>query len=92
MIFPPSILRVRIARPNTRVSLWLPLFLIWLPALLLAVLVTPVMVVMAALRLRKGQSKPMLMFLPRLFLLFCAVRGLEVAVETGQKSVLVSFK
>ena len=77
MIFPPSILRIRIASPNRRVSLWLPLFLLWLPAILLAVLLVPLIIIAVVLRRRMGCLMPMLMLLPRLALLFFAVRGVE---------------
>ena len=52
----------------------------------------PLIIIAVVLRRRTGCLMPMLMLLPRIALLFFAVRGLEVAVESKNNSVLVSFK
>ena len=47
MTFPPSLLRVRIRTRRRRIGLWLPLILLWLPALVVAILASPFVLVTA---------------------------------------------
>ena len=92
MIWPPSLLRIRIRNKNTRFSLWLPLFLIWPLILLAMVILSPLVLLCAALLRPMGLGKPLLLTGPLLFRMFCSIRGLEVAVEKSSEQVLISFR
>ena len=93
MIWPPSLLRIRIRNSNIRFSLWLPLFLIW-PLVLLAMVILSPLIILCAVLLWPlgGPSKPLLLTGPVFFRLFCSLRGLEIAVEKSPDQVLISFR
>ena len=92
MIWPPSLLRIRIRNNNIRFSLWLPLFLIWPLVLLAMVILSPIIILCAVLLWPLGLSKPLLLTGPVLFRLFRSMRGLEIAVEKSSDQVLISFR
>lgn len=90
MIWPPSILRIRVARRGRRrIGLWLPLFLLWPLLVALAALLGPLLLVGAVLLRRRGRA--IVRGLGRLFVIACAVRGLKVDVDQADGKVLVSF-
>ena len=91
MIFPPSLMRVRVQTPKFRIGLWLPLFVIWPFALLLAVVLLPFVLIIAILTRNRGWSKTILLSGPLAFNLFCALRGLEIRVDQRGQKVLVYF-
>ena len=91
MIFPPSLMRVRVQTRKRRIGLWLPLFLIWPFALLLAVVLLPFVIIIAILTRNRSWSKTILLSGPLAFNLFCALRGLEVRVDQHGQKVLVYF-
>ena len=92
MMFPPSILRVRVLDDDSRVSLWIPLILIWPIVLGLYLLLLPCIVVAAIATWRSGWGRPILLVGPVLFRLYCGLRGLEVDFTEPKRSVLVYFK
>lgn len=92
MMFPPSILRVRVLDKNSRVSLWIPLVLVWPFALALYMLFLPCIVVVAIVTWRSGWGKSILLGGPFLFRLYCDLRGLKIDVTEPKESVLIYFK
>ena len=92
MIWPPSLLRVRIRSRDKRFTLWLPLFLVWPPGFVLLAILSPLVLVLAALLWPLGWARPLLLAGPFLFRLFCSLRGLEVNVEKSSEQVLISFQ
>ena len=92
MIWPPSLLRVRIRSRNKRFTLWLPLFLVWPLGLALLAILSPFLLVLAILLWPLGWARPLLLAGPLLFRLFCSLRGLEVNVEKSSEQVLISFQ
>ena len=54
MTFPPSVLRVRVEGDGRRFRLWLPLFTLWPPVLLVFLLLSPLVIVAAAVLWPKG--------------------------------------
>ncbi len=91
MILPPSILRLRIRSATRGIGLWLPLILLWPIVAVLAVLVSPVVLLAAILLWPRGLSRPVLMIGPALYRLACGLRGLEVQVDDKDSHVLVKF-
>ena len=65
MMFPPSLLRVRVLDKDSRVSLWIPLVLVWPLVFALYLILLPCIVVAAVLTWRSGWGKPILMGGPR---------------------------
>ena len=92
MIWPPSLLRVRIRSRNKRFTLWLPLFLVWPLGFALLAILSPFLLVLAILLWPFGWARPLLLAGPLLFRLFCSLRGLEVNVEKSSEQVLISFQ
>ncbi len=92
MTVPPSVLRVRVLDGDSRVSLWIPLILVWPLAVAVYLVFLPIIVVAAGVTWRSGLGKPILFGGPALFRLYCALRGLEVKVDEPGESVLVYFK
>lgn len=90
---PPYLMRLRIMNPEHKISLWLPLFLIFpLVAVILLVLL-PLALLAAIVLLPFGWGRVLLM-VPAALTIMCAARGLEVEVENKNKEerVLISVK
>ena len=92
MMWPPSILRLRIRNQRHRFGLWLPLFLIWPLVMLLGLLLLPFILLAAIVLWYRGWAKPLLLAGPSLFRLFCALRGLEVDVKQHSEQFFISFR
>lgn len=92
MIWPPSVLRVKIRSRSRRFTFWLPLFLVWPLGFASLAVLAPFLLVLAALLWPLGWARPLLLTGPLLFRLFCSLRGLEVNVEKSSEQVLISFR
>ena len=92
MTFPPSVLRVRVEGGDQRVRLWLPLCVLWPPVLVVSLILSPLVIVAAAVMWPRGWGRTVLLGGPHAFRLFCSLRGLEVDVRGGSGHVLVSFR
>ena len=92
MMWPPSILKVKIKAESRDFSLWLPLFAFWPFLLLAAIVLAPVVLVLAIVFWGTGWGRPMLRSAPMFFAVFCALRGLEIDVQNQDKHVHLSFK
>ena len=92
MIWPPSLLRVRIQNGRRRFGLWLPLILLWPPIVLIALALFPIVLVLAAVLWRKGRGRTLLLSGPLLFRLFCSLRGLQVEVVKPSAHVFIAFR
>ncbi|MDP6604508.1 MAG: hypothetical protein QGG17_09975 [Rhodospirillales bacterium] len=76
MIWPPSMVRVRIYENGRRkLNLWLPVCVLWPPVILIALLLAPAPVAVLWLAAGKGRRRGAVMAGPLLFRLFCAIRG-----------------
>jgi hypothetical protein len=91
MNYPPMLLRLNISGKR-RFSLWLPLFLLWPVVTALVIALAP-LVLLAALILRPFVwGKLLLLSGPMLFGVLCALRGLELELNQGNRLMLVSFR
>jgi amino acid transporter len=89
---PPCLMRVRIDKPDSKINLWLPLFVI-LPIIVIILLILAPFVLLAAIVLWPlGWGRLLLIAAPAIFACICALRGLEVKVTQSQESVFVSVK
>ena len=92
MMWPPSLLRIFIHEDgHRRVNLWLPLILLWPLVLALGIALAPIALIVACCWPR-GLGKTILFGGPRLFSLFCALRGLDVQVQQTNQHVCISFR
>ena len=92
MMWPPSLLRMRLGSGNRQVGLWLPLFLVWPPFGLLLLAMFPAVLVLAVLLWPMGWSRPLLLAGPLFFRLFCSLRGLSVDIEGEHGQVYVAIR
>jgi len=92
MMCPPSLARIRVVkRGRTKVSLWLPLILIWPPVLLAGILLSPVILVVALVLWPSGKGRVVLLAGPLGFYVFCALRGSRLDVRSARETVQVYF-
>lgn len=90
MIFPPSILRVRRREPGRcNRNLWLPLILIWPVVVALWLVLLPGLTILALMLWKTGAGRAILLGPPKLFGLFCRLRGLSIDVESEDTFVRV---
>lgn len=92
MMFPPSILRVRILDGQSRVSLWIPLVVVWPLVFVVYLVLLPCIIIAAMVTWRSGWGKQILFCGPALFRLYCDLRGLKIDVTEPKESVLIYFK
>lgn len=76
MIWPPSVVRLRVYENSRRkMSLWLPVCVVWPPVFLVALLLAPIAAPVLWLAAGRGRRRQAVMAGPVLFRLFCALRG-----------------
>ena len=92
MKWPPFIMRLRIVDDKRNIRLWLPIFLLY-PFLLVGALILELLAFAAWLLLWPwGWGKTLLLSIPYLFCVICALRELEVDVQQKQEQFFISFK
>jgi hypothetical protein len=90
---PPLILRFRAKKAGRMgIRLYLPLFIIYLPLLLLALLLLPLLLLAALLLLPWGWSRVVILIYPRMYALLCALKELEVDIQKNGEIFYISFK
>ncbi len=92
MIFPPSLMRLKVIDDQHHVNLWLPLFLIWIMLAILALVLTPLLLIAALVLWPFGWGKSLLLAGPRAYSCFCALRGLKIDVRKNREMLLMYFK
>lgn len=91
MIWPPSVLRVRIDEKGSRkINLWIPLFLFW-PLIVLGALLFPLALAMSSELRKKMKVDAVVVSGPQLLALFAALRGLKVNVGGKNDRVYVEL-
>ncbi len=92
MILPPSLLGFRIKHGKRGFGLWLPLFLIWPPIVLAALVMLPLVLFLSLLLWPLGWGRTMLLTGPWFFRMFCALRGLVIDVTNGTNRVYIVIR
>ena len=92
MIWPPSLLGIRIRGVKRSFGLWLPLFLIWPPFVLAALAMFPLVFLLALLLWPRSWGRSVLLTGPWLFRMFCALRGLVIDVKSGTNRVYIVIR
>jgi len=87
---PPLLLCLGVGR--RRFPIWLPLFLLWPLAAAVIIVLAPLVLLAALILWPLGWGKPLLLSGPLFFDVFCALRGLEVNLNVGNRLMLISFK
>ena len=92
MIWPPLLLRLRIRNGKHRFGLWLPLFLVWPPVVIIVLALLPFVLVLSALLWPTGRGRPVLLAGPTFFGLYCSLRGLMIEVKSPSGQVYIAFR
>ncbi len=88
----PLWMRLKVIEENKKkVSLWLPLFLVWLLLLPLVILLIPFLLLAALITWQKGYGKMILMALPMLWSVLAGLSGMRVEVEKKGSIVFMQF-
>jgi hypothetical protein len=91
MTFPPALQRLRVTGPHGRgIRLWLPLFLLW-PLLPVLLVLGPPIAWLVLRRHHRASLRCALLVVPAIVGAFCALRGLEVRVQSAESNVHVAF-
>ncbi len=91
MIWPPSILRIRVVGEEKKgVNLWIPLFLLW-PLIFVAAMLFPVVARLSSKVREETGFVPSLAAGPYLWTAFAATRGMRVEVRADDAHVFVGF-
>jgi hypothetical protein len=91
MNYPPVLMRLGIYG-RRRFVLWLPLFLLWPVAAAVAIVLAPLVLLLALILRPLGWGKPVLLSGPLILGILCALRGLELNLDRGSRLLLISFK
>jgi len=89
---PPCLMRIRINNRRRNINLWLPLFIILPIIFILLLILTPIILVAAAVLWYSGWGRPLLMAVPTALGCLCALRGLEVDFKHNGERVYISIK
>ena len=91
MSLPPCLLHVRVHNKEHNFGIWLPLFLAWLilAALILAFL--PLYLILLIIAFPFGWGEFMLLLVPQLYNVLCALKGLKVDVDKTSEKVEILF-
>jgi hypothetical protein len=91
MIIPPLLMRMKLIDRKTHVNLWIPLFLAWLIAGLLALALSPLILLLVLLLWPTGWGKFLWQLGPSLYSVLCELRHLEIDVN-GKNQVQLYFR
>lgn len=92
MMFPPAIMRIRVIEKGcSRIRLWLPLFVLWPPMLVVAVAAIPFLLFMMILVPFVPEIRRFLSKIHRLVMLSCSLRGLRIEFEDEEDEVLLQI-
>ena len=88
----PLWMRLKVYEKDKKdVSLWLPLFLVWLLLLPLVILFVPLILLAAAVTWHMGYGKMILMALPMLWQVLAGLSGMLVEIEKKDSMVFMYF-
>jgi hypothetical protein len=92
MMLPPAILRLRVVENKRRkIALWLPIFLLWPPLLLLIVASLPLILLLALAFWWHTKVRKVVRSLVPVFGAVCSLRGLTVDVKSEKEEVLIKI-
>ncbi len=79
---PIAVARIKIHESGQKkISLWLPIFILWPLALLLLIVVAPICLLIAPRRTSA--------LVPELYRLACALSGTEIAIENSKSNIQI---
>ncbi|MBN1271875.1 MAG: hypothetical protein JXB26_06345 [Candidatus Aminicenantes bacterium] len=92
MKFPPFFLVFRTYTGNKKTfGFWFPVFIIWLILFLIALALSPLILLAALLSWRDGWGKRLLLFGPMFFIILANLHGLAIHIGEERKSFFLTF-
>jgi hypothetical protein len=91
MNIPPFLMRIKLIDRKTHVNLWIPLFLAWLIAGLLALALSPLILLLVLPLWPTGWGRFLWQLGPRLYSVLCELKHLEIDVS-GKNQVQLYFR
>jgi hypothetical protein len=92
MRMPPVSMKIRIVEGGkNKLRLWFPLILIWGVLLVLAIVLSPLILLASLILWRQGTGKKLLMFGPMFFYLLSTLHDLNIQTESIDNQVSISF-
>jgi len=90
-------MRIHIDQPDSKkINLWIPLFIVlpFIAIILIPIMLilTPFVLIAAAVFWHRGFGKPLLIAAPLVLTCLCALRGLEVNVSNSNEKVNIAVK
>ena len=74
-------------RGKKRIRLWLPMFLIWLPLIVLMIVLSPIFLFIGIVAWIRGYGKIFLFAIPMFFSLLLSMSGLRIHIEDRDKKI-----
>lgn len=87
---PPVWMRLRIHNEDTKLGLWLPLFLLIPVVIVVFIILSPLILIATLILWPMGWGKLALMIIPVAWSLYCSIRGLRVDVQGRNETVYIS--
>ncbi|MEA2016711.1 MAG: hypothetical protein U9O59_08465 [Actinomycetota bacterium] len=72
-------------------SLWIPLFIIWLAAIPVVILLSPLVLLVSLILWPTGKGKVILYFFPALFRLIWYMSGLNIDIQTKSSTFYLNL-
>jgi len=93
MTLPPLSMKIRVVEAGkTKLRLWFPVVLIWLVLLILAIVLSPLILLASLILWRQGIGKKLMMFGPMFFYLLSTLHGLNIQTESIDSQFSISFR
>jgi hypothetical protein len=93
MTLPPLSMKIRVAEAGQiKLRLWFPVILVWLLLLVLAIVLSPLILLASLIFWRQGNGKKLLMFGPIFFYLLSTLHGLNIQTESIGSQFSISFR
>lgn len=87
----PMLMRLKVSRNPNRYGVWLPVFLIWILAFALMLVLLPFVLIAALFTWRSGQGKWLLLTYPLLISVLFHLSGLHIEIGHSEQNILIAF-
>lgn len=92
MMLPPLSMKIRAGKDGkNKLRLWFPAVLIWLVVFILAMALSPLVLIASLLLWPSGTGKKLLMLGPMFFYLFSTLHGLNIQIKDRDSQFSISF-
>ncbi len=90
MTVPPCIMKLYITDSRHNLRLWLPLFLLWLLAAMIALVLLPLLLIAAATALCSRRIRQVLAGVAVVYKCMCSLRGLKLDLKQKNEKIEIA--